>query len=304
MAQRKEVAQGMLRELEEDGVTVIEDCFSSAEIAELRDQYDASWNDIKKNWKSLKWTTRRYKADTQPSLRFIGTDLYEGVECARYKDWLVTGVGKGRYDFADAKWQLPTVPTVLESLMRNQLKIEFGHALGGLPVLAKMQEKGEEASNGRWHRDTYSLYDDDQLDLLLPPVYFTILIPLQDMTDDDATTEFLLGSHKLSLTKERILTEEKLSMCCDEMRTRGRIRTVALKAGSICVFNGAVIHRGRAARHEAGLKEAQTDRKLIYGVFKKHWYDDEPEGAYETFPLDSTAFPVIPEPESEVKAAE
>ena len=41
-----------------------------------------------------------------------------------------------------------------------------------------------------WHRDTYSLFGCEKQDIGLPPFYFTLLTPLQDVSKDLGPTEF------------------------------------------------------------------------------------------------------------------
>ena len=45
-----------------------------------------------------------------------------------------------------------------------------------------------------------------------------------------------------------------------------------LKPGDICIFHGYLIHRS--------LPSACKNRKMLYIVCKKSWYNDEPEIAY------------------------
>ena len=57
--------------------------------------------------------------------------------------------------------------------------------------------------DGPWHRDTYNLNGpsntdgsyDDSLVMKLKPFYYTCLIPLDDITEENGRTEFLVGSH-------------------------------------------------------------------------------------------------------------
>ena len=59
------------------------------------------------------------------------------------------------------------------------------------------------SQDGPWHRDTYNLNGpsnpdgsyDDSLVMKLSPFYYTCLIPLDDITEENGRTEFLVGSH-------------------------------------------------------------------------------------------------------------
>jgi hypothetical protein len=151
--------------------------------------------------------------------------------------------------------------------------------------------------DGTWHRDAYSLFDDESLDLKLPPFYLTMLLPLADVLPGDSTTEFIAGSHKFNLVANGVDTKEKLAAWAEQRRAEGQVQSVALKAGSLCVFHGLTVHRGRAvdpvlkAQHSASVASASAAspastsppapgtwnmRPMIYGVFKKNWYEDEP----------------------------
>ena len=58
--------------------------------------------------------------------------------------------------------------------------------------------------DGPWHRDTYNLNGesnpdgtyDDSLVMKLKPFYYTVLIPLDDITEENGRTEFITGSHR------------------------------------------------------------------------------------------------------------
>lgn len=117
-------------------------------------------------------------------------------------------------------------------------------------------------------------------------------MPLADVRAGDSMTEFVAGSHKVNLVAgEGVDSREKLAAWAEQRRAEGRVHSVALKAGSICVFHGLTVHRGRAAEAAVSASSSTvaasdaTDaaarmRPMIYGVFKKNWYDDEPSLSY------------------------
>jgi hypothetical protein len=77
--------------------------------------------------------------------------------------------------------------------------------------------------DGTWHRDAYSLFDDESLDLKLPTFYLTVLIPLVDVLPGDSTTEFIVGSHKLNLKANGLQTKEQLEVWAEQKRAEGKV---------------------------------------------------------------------------------
>ena len=75
-----------------------------------------------------------------------------------------------------------------------QIKSNFNCKKGDIPF---------NFQDGPWHRDTYNLNGpsntdgsyDDSLVMKLKPFYYTCLIPLDDITEENGRTEFLVGSH-------------------------------------------------------------------------------------------------------------
>lgn len=119
---------------------------------------------------------------------------------------------------------------------------------------------GSHSNDGPWHRDTYNLNGpsnpldgtyDDSLVMKLNPFYYTILIPLDDITEENGRTEFIVGSHRLTYAETQNQPHEKNDV----------------KAGSIVVFDGRMIHR--ACKHPS-----QHPRQMIYLVFHRDWYVD------------------------------
>ena len=118
---------------------------------------------------------------------------------------------------------------------------------------------GTHANDGPWHRDTYNLNGpsepdgsyDDSLVMKLQPFYFTCLIPLDDITDANGRTEFLVGSHHQTYAEAK-----------DNPRVKHDV-----KAGSMVVFDGRMMHR--ACAHPS-----DHPRQMIYLVFHRDWYVD------------------------------
>jgi len=165
-------------------------------------------------------------------------------------DQSVLDLGKGRIDVSPLEtglWNDPAVhaPPSIAEIARRMLKADYAHFCGAVP-------SREKADAGIWHRDTYSLFDDDALDVSLPPFYLTVLCPLSDITEDLGPTELHLGSHKRTLKDAKTCP---LATACP------------LKAGDALVFDGRCLHRG--------LANTSTDlRRMVYCVWHKKWYND------------------------------
>jgi len=123
-------------------------------------------------------------------------------------------------------------------ILQTELKFGYSGYVGALPVLAGAGM----SSDGYWHRDAYSLYEDEDFDIKLPPFYYTMLVPLDDLEDGQGVTEFCLGSHKFNFTGNGISTNEKVKTWAE---TQPKFRAAA-KAGSVILFDGHTLHRGTA----------------------------------------------------------
>lgn len=151
--------------LESDGFVVIEDAVEAEVLNSLRAAYARGWAEIRQHWTDLQWRTRTYNADCQRTTRFVGVDLYDGYRSAEYKETEVLDMGRGRYDFS---YGLPAfteanMPPALAALAQCQLRFEYSHCLGGLPVLQDADNSAAAHAppkHGTWHRDAYSLFDE------------------------------------------------------------------------------------------------------------------------------------------------
>ena len=63
------------------------------------------------------------------------------------------------------------------SLAWRLLKCDWTHYCGALPSYSAHTSGGSEF--GPWHRDTYSLFQNEEQDAALPPFYLTLIVPLQ-----------------------------------------------------------------------------------------------------------------------------
>lgn len=275
----------IILELEQNGVVHLENVFKKDQIDIMQDIYNQSWNEIKSQFPQ-KWFTRTYKPHCAKYDNFIGTDLYNNKTIAYYKDTMILDMQKNRYDFTynlDTLKDMIYLPNIIKNIMQKLLICEYDYYYGGLPIEYinhKDTQNTQDTNtgdlntgdlNGFWHRDAYSLFNKEHIDLELPPFYYTILIPLQCTDANNGGTEFILGSHKTNLSSNNIDSNKKLLYWIDNEKP---IRyTPSLNIGDICIFNGYTIHRGL-------YNQLSYNRNMLYIVFKKNWYNDEPNDNY------------------------
>jgi hypothetical protein len=149
-------------------------------------------------------------------------------------DRLGTNTGKGvlcREPLARA-WETPALTAIAEA----ELQIGWSPVgPGTLPTRAVLGDRG-----GMWHRDAYSLFEDETVDLALPQYELTCLAPMQDLSRGEGGTEFVLGSHRINLSAMGLTTVEAVAEWAE---TQPRFEP-AVKAGSVLLFSGQVLHRG------------------------------------------------------------
>lgn len=251
-----------------NGVVKIENVYSTMDITNLKKLYHESWNSVKKNWPDT-WYYRKYLPMNIKYDNFMGTDLYNGRKIAYLDDTMIIDMGNNRFDFTykmDSLNQSP-LPDIIRNLLDSLLGPDYHYYWGGLPVESGIGS--DNGQNGKWHRDAYSLFNNETLDLELPPFYYTILIPLDDYLGG---TEFISGSHKINLSQNNITDGDKLLEWADQMSITRKINPI-LHSGDVIIFNGYTIHRGL---HVPGNKL----RDMMYIVAKKTWYNDEPSENY------------------------
>ena len=140
--------------------------------------------------------------------------------------------------------------------MWRLLKCDWTHYNGALPSYSSRTDDSQELAGsefGPWHRDTYSLFGCEKQDQDLPPFYLTLIVPLQEVTEDLGPTDFVLGSHSSLWAKT--LQEGK----------EGLEHVLATsKRGDCVLFDGRMIHRGTPCR-------SALPRRAVYTVFHKKW---------------------------------
>jgi len=265
-----------LRELDINGVVHLKNVFNKEQINIMQTTYTQSWNEIKSNFPS-DWITRQYKQNSHKYDDYMALNLYNGIKFAYYKNTELLDMGQNRFDFIynlDIIKKLIELPDNIINIMDNVLGCEYDIRWGGLPVEQISDTDtntdtitdSNEYSNGYWHRDAYSLFNDEATDLSLPPFYYTMLIPLQYTDKSNGGTEFVIGSHKSNLTNMNIDNYQKLQ---NWINTDANKFVPELDVGDICIFHGYTIHRGL-------YNKISENRDMLYIVCKKNWYNDEP----------------------------
>lgn len=141
--------------------------------------------------------------------------------------------------------------------------IDFKHYWGAIPSLSN-------SGPTPLHRDIYPFLnisegnDLDSFEINLPPYYFTVFIPLVDITRENGPTEFVKGSHKIKKVDE----------------TQVEIYAPLLSKGDILIFDGRVIHRGTP-------NFTQQEKLIAYITFVANWYHDQ------TFEVNDYLFPEL-----------
>lgn len=259
------------QKLMRDGFVILENVYTPQDLAAFREQFKAGWSPLKETIDShgLEWKRRNF--NDQLKTFHLGRALYEGKLVSTFEDTPVIDMGHGRYDFTHGLDQPPLSsptllsPAIVGKLMHRALRFGYAGYVGGLPVdPAQGDEKTHAVAAGYWHRDAYSFFEDEVFDLQVPPFYFTMLVPLDDISASDGPTEFVVGSHRFNFTENGVLSAEQVESWAE---TQPRA-TGTMPAGSACIFHGYTLHRGLA-------NTSGACRHMIYAVFKKNWYSDE-----------------------------
>jgi ectoine hydroxylase-related dioxygenase (phytanoyl-CoA dioxygenase family) len=153
--------------------------------------------------------------------------------------------------------------SITKIIMKISPKIDFRHYWGAIPSLGQ-------TGPTNMHRDVYPILnttegvDLDILDLILPPYYFTVLIPLVEITNENGPTEFIKQSHRVP-----IIYKESYE-----------IYAPLLSPGDMVIFEGRTMHRGSA-------NYTNEERLIAYITFVANWYHDQ------TFEVNDYLFPEL-----------
>ena len=89
-----------LANLARDGVTVVEDVYSQAELADIQSSLTAACAEVRAALPALAWNEMRYQAELVAADAFCtGRALYEGKRSAGFKDTEIIDLTNGRFDF-------------------------------------------------------------------------------------------------------------------------------------------------------------------------------------------------------------
>lgn len=152
---------------------------------------------------------------------------------------------------------------VIQLVKQLSPQIDFRYYWGAIPALGG-------SGPTPMHRDVYPVLNVtegnnlDKLDINLPPYYFTVLIPLVEITHENGPTQFIKGSHR------------KLIVDID----KEEIYAPLLKPGDLVIFDGRTMHRGSA-------NHTNQERVVAYITFVANWYHDQ------TFVINEYLFPEL-----------
>jgi hypothetical protein len=236
--------------LQNDGVVIIENLYSPETVDALNQAQQAAFDHVNKLISSgiIKETSINWIAENN-ELQYLKKKVYY------YDNIMNISLGKGRYDY---QWGLtlgifsrPEIyfPSPIKELVIKGLHKDFHQHIGTLPLLPHTEE-------GDWHRDTLPLFTDNKLNLSLPPWFYTLLIPLVDISQENGSTQFILGSHKCSFEEANNLPKLQ----------------VKTKKGSGILLDGRVFHRGMP-------NHTNEVRPMLYIVYEKNWYKSYHDGS-------------------------
>merc|ERR1719483_1265869 len=244
-----------------NGVVVLKNTFSEEHLDELSAEFDQNWEEVKK------------RIDHESCPKSPGIYLDSGVPKTYLNQsvWtledgsFVLDLARGRHDFTFgmdkgvfAEPRFFNNP-LISALVWRLLKCDWTHYNGALPSYSSVADDSAQVAgsdHGPGHRDTYSLFGCEEQDQGLPPFYLTLIVPLQEVTEDLGPTEFVLGSHKTAW--ETALKDGKDGL---------KHVLATSKRGDCVLFDGRMIHRGTPCR-------SAQPRRAVYTVFHKKWYSD------------------------------
>ena len=164
---------------------------------------------------------------------------------------LILQAGVGRYDLYkgfehDTVFEHPAILELVKSIMVDDYVHYSGYLLSE-PM----------SSDQYFHRDTNTLSNRGTNGSVLIGVddfYFTVLVPLDDVTEENGPTEFMVGSHRSTAPFDGCLIERVKPM-----------------KGDALIFNGKINHRGTGNR-------SKVNKAVSYTVIHKLWYHEFRKG--------------------------
>ena len=234
-------------ELETKGFCILDSVFTPVEVEGFKKKFQKCEDNV------------HYICKTYPSDPYEYVQLCEKETIVNMRSYCKDSIietAKGRYDVRTqmVKEEFKNIPehSTIAQLMKSCLQTRYLCDIGILVT-------NSNSTDGPWHRDTYNLNGpsnpdgsyDDSLVMKLKPFYYTCLIPLDDITEANGRTELIVGSHRLTYK---------------EATENDRVKQ-DVKAGSVVVFDGRMLHR--ACAHPS-----DHPRQMIYLVFHRDWYVD------------------------------
>lgn len=237
------------RALVTHGVCIVEGAYPTREIEQLKFRATRLCARALRLARTLPWRWREYITSFSETMRHRKrcVDLPDGTQLIE--------LAQGRYDVS---YKMTTPPFldvlyaengILREVARRMLIEDYKPYVGALP-------SGGHASAGHWHRDTYPLFGNDRIDILLPPFYYTAIVPLASIGPENGATEFYVGSHRQTYGMLRAANPALTPVVPS-----------AVEPGSLILFDGRVFHRG-------GTNETDDERSVLYVTLTKKWYDD------------------------------
>lgn len=129
--------------------------------------------------------------------------------------------------------------------------IHFRYYWGAIPAVG-----GSGPTN--MHRDVYPILNSSKnsdlsdYDIHLPPYYFTVLIPLVNITKENGPTQFIIGSHTKAVVNEAL----------------EKTHAPLLSPGDLLIFDGRTLHQGLP-------NQTQDERLIAYITYVANWYHDQ-----------------------------
>jgi hypothetical protein len=246
-------------ELKEKGITIIKDAMDISLLSSVKMEFQSFWRNLYSEIVKGNFTSVDLKYDW-----ILDKSHYSKVKNMTVTDIQgssVLHIGPGRFDVdlidIEGIWNseefVQSSSGALKSIIEESLGGKYGDSIkwriGALP--SEAHEEGKNG-DGKWHRDTISLFS-EAIDITLPPHYITVIVPLDPVKREDGPTEFLLGSHHKKW---------------QEARTSCESVVYELDVGDIVVFDGRICHRGTT-------NTSSATRTVMYFVFHKDWYNED-----------------------------
>ena len=242
-----------VHDLEQDGVTIIPNVFRPEQIVRFRAEYDRLFTRTMDMVQRGPEDSYELITHFDKEVRANKTAFTDGeggviIETAPGRHDFTLGMDRGV--FGSDEFQKPPI---IWTLMKHLFGSRYVHNSGMLSSTVR-------SDDGPWHRDIYNLqgsakadgtYDDFAVVHHFDPFYFTVLMPLVELTPDNGSTEFVQGSHRLTYAEAE-----------DKPHLQFRIAP-----GSAIIFDGRIFHRGRR-------NKSSESMPVLYQVYTRDWYND------------------------------